>query len=49
MQNVVNLPSLRKSKPKDEKELECEVKWEPINCVHSRLEDSKESEDNPVL
>jgi len=40
--------SLRKSKPEDDNELECVVKWEPVNCVHSRFKNSKESEDDPV-
>lgn len=46
---MVNPPSLRKSKPKDEDELECEVEWEPINGIDGTFKNGEECEDNPVL
>jgi len=36
------------SKPEDEDELECIVKWEPVDGADSTLKDSEESENDPV-
>jgi len=40
--------SLRKSKPKDDDELEGVVEGEPVNGIDSTFKDSEECEDNPV-
>lgn len=49
LQDLLNSPSLGKSEPKDEDELECIVEWEPVDGANKALKDGEESEDNPVL
>lgn len=46
---ICNLPGHWESEPEDEDELECIVEWEPVDCADSTLEDSEESENDPVL
>ena len=45
----VRVPSLRKSHPKDEDELEGVVEWEPVDGIDGGLNDSQEGVGHPVL
>ena len=46
---MIDLPSLGKSHPKDEDELEGVVEREPVNGVDRRFENGQEGVNDPVL